>query len=1627
MATSEQIAQLAVQLVLQDEDFRTKLKGAEGATQGASANFEKMGKSLDKFVTRAFQGAAVAAVGFMAATSKVGSSFEYEMRKVGAITIDGMENIGALTQTARDLGATTSFTATQAAEAMVNFARAGMTSNDILMATTPALLLAESSAASMDLATASLAATMKQFSMDTMQAARVADTLSMTTRVSMFDLQGLTDAMKYGGSVGAAFGYTLEETAAALAQFRNLGLEASMAGMNFRMSMAQAAKATPKAKRALAELGLTADDINPQYVKFGDILKTVGDRGLTTAQAMTIFGRRAGANVAVLAKQMSSGTASYESDLAKIQGAQGSVMELWKEMTDTVQYQGTVSRSAFQELMLTVFDTYKDALKDMFKALTEVLGFVSNMFAMSQGAGVGFKGTIEALTKYLLNNREAIAVGFVRILDALNSLIRLSVEWIPHLGTIGRLMAAMFVATKVYALITAIQKAIITFKALSIAIGGTAISVKALAVSFGPLVIALTAAGAAMALLSSETDDATDSVNKYLDAAKKVSEHQEFQSKQNQRAVQVRLDSTKDEIVASKNVAKATGEYSEALKLENDQLMNLDASQAASMKAKGQLVEIDGRLYTIQSAILDLGIAEANDKIAQSIVDLQQEEANYKTSIELAYASIQSLIKQKNELSQADSDNSYEIQQLSNQILNNQVRMTSWKASAAETKKEYIALSQAIARATDATNRNATATGAATGGGSGHDKAKARRDAERKITEYFRKQSLDRKYINDEELGNFVKNVDKQVQEAKKAFQKRIDLAKNAKDKQKYIGLQEVAVREAISQQAVRLGQEEFKARVGGAEDEERLLAMSEREFEQYHVRRIGEVSHYFDKVEELHRIQLEQGLLDEIEYNNAIVQITQQRAQAVQGVSTEIEGMDTRRCTNLKEMFLETLSEEELATQRWMNQYNGLIAKQAEEKERVAQANLDSDIGYYGKLGFLHVKHLAQRRQLEANHQQGLVVGMEHFALMTKKANKEMRDIEVQGGKTAATQITNIKTKLLHKQVQEARKAADQIEEAELKGFNKVAPRLRKVRALNAAKEEALAEMSEQSESERYRVSMEFDKKIKSLRKEGWKQFAAAGVAAFGALAKASKAMINGLKTGLSQVGNVFNTMTGGFGAMGLDSMLDSVQSKREEEDEDGNLVNEGRSDGELIAEAMNEAFDAMIDRITMIIEALPEMITTFIQRLPEVITSFVEALPDIVQAITENLDPLIEVIVDAIPKVVRAVVEMLGELVQAFAQHFPGMIETLVAELGPLFEEVIRMIPVIVAALMAALPNIVTLILDMIETAISQLPLIVQAIIDMLPQVITALLEGIDDIVLAIFNAIPLIMDSIIMALPDLIEALITGLLNIVVTLVEEVPRLIAAIIYQIPVLVLALIRSITVIVSAVIEAIPEIITGFVEALPEVIFALIALIPALIEAVLIAVPELIAVVVMMVIDEFIVGLPALCVKIAKALARGISKAAGDFVKVFTKIFKEAFSAAKNTIKKAAKGVWSGMKKVGSTVKGWFSYSGVDYVPANMRMTVHKGEAIVPAHRNPMAGGREGGGPNPGMAGVGRPTGGGAQPPIDISVVAEGRVLDQVQVTALNRGHAPKLDEILRRTSGVKVGFDKGRYNRFG
>ena len=158
------------------------------------------------------------------------AEFDKQMRTVRAVTGSTGADFTMLTEKAKELGATTSFTASQVAEGMTALGRMGFNSSEIDGAIQGMLNL--SIATGTDLAQASeiAANNMRVFGMNTSQMTDIADLLAFTANGSAQTLEDLGEALKTAGPIAARAGVSLKDTAAQLGVLANMGIRGSMQG-----------------------------------------------------------------------------------------------------------------------------------------------------------------------------------------------------------------------------------------------------------------------------------------------------------------------------------------------------------------------------------------------------------------------------------------------------------------------------------------------------------------------------------------------------------------------------------------------------------------------------------------------------------------------------------------------------------------------------------------------------------------------------------------------------------------------------------------------------------------------------------------------------------------------------------------------------------------------------------------------------------------------------------------------------------------------------------------------------------------------------------------------------------------------------------------------------------------------------------------------------------------------------------------------------------------------------------------------------------------------------------------------------------------------------------------------------
>ena len=412
------------------------------AINRSSASFGRFSGSVVK--SAKIMTAAIAGIGTAAAI--MGSKFEQALKEAAVVAGSTADEFQMLEKRARELGATTAYTATDVAKGMYNLASAGMKATEMSEAVGQALMLAGATASDMTQATGLVVTTLKQFGIEAKNAQKVTDTFAASISNSMLTMDKLTYAMQYAGPEAAAAGWEIEELAAAISTFADIGLEGSMIGTRLRMMFQHLTKVTPEAEEALDSLGLTIDDISPRTHNFAEILQSLAKAQLDSAEnagkASTIFGSRVGATMEMLTKRYREGKISIEEFtkmLLKSQEGTGRTFEMYQEMMDTFHGQFKITLSALQELMLVVFDTFKIQGKEAFRDIADVIARFAEYIKVNWAEDIN-KGVTAAIESFRI---------FISIFTEIDSAAKNSTEIFRQFGVrVVDVSAAMTIAIK---------------------------------------------------------------------------------------------------------------------------------------------------------------------------------------------------------------------------------------------------------------------------------------------------------------------------------------------------------------------------------------------------------------------------------------------------------------------------------------------------------------------------------------------------------------------------------------------------------------------------------------------------------------------------------------------------------------------------------------------------------------------------------------------------------------------------------------------------------------------------------------------------------------------------------------------------------------------------------------------------------------------------------------------------------------------------------------------------------------------------------------------------------------------------------------------------------------------------
>ncbi len=271
--------------------------------QNASKSLTKASQSLTRIGTSLTTSITLPLVALGAGIVKTSASFEQSMANAASVAGATGEEFKKMTDLARQMGAKTIFSASEAADALYYMASAGYKVDQMADSIEATLNLASATQYDLAATTDVVIAALNQFNLEASSAQRVTNVFASAIGNSMASMEKLANSMGYVGPVANSLGYEIEEVVGALSILYNAGYDGSTAGTTLRQALVSLMNPTSAALSVFEELGLTFDEVNPATNDFASIVDRLGLASMDTAQAMEVFGARGGPGMLALMNQ----------------------------------------------------------------------------------------------------------------------------------------------------------------------------------------------------------------------------------------------------------------------------------------------------------------------------------------------------------------------------------------------------------------------------------------------------------------------------------------------------------------------------------------------------------------------------------------------------------------------------------------------------------------------------------------------------------------------------------------------------------------------------------------------------------------------------------------------------------------------------------------------------------------------------------------------------------------------------------------------------------------------------------------------------------------------------------------------------------------------------------------------------------------------------------------------------------------------------------------------------------------------------------------------------------------------------------------------------------------------------
>ncbi len=405
------VMELFVTLAIKDTAYKQGLKDAEGNASSSTSKIGGAFKTVGKVAKTAMAAGSAAAVAFTKTSIDSGMNFDTAMSQVAATmgtTVDKIENVKAK---AEEMGRTTKYTATEAAEGMNILAQAGLSADEQISGIGTVLNLASAGAMSLEESASYTAGAVKGFGDSMGNASYYADLMAKGATLANTNVRGLGEAFSGSAATAKNYGQSADSATLSLLRLAEQNVTGSEASTALNRAMADLYTPTDNASKALDQLGVSAYKSNGEAKDFNDLVDELNGslQGMTAEQKnnalATIFTTQ---GLQAFNKMTASSDATVQKFWKGIQDSSGSAAQQAATQLDNLKGDITLLSSATEGLELGFYNTFSGAIRGAIKGVTsEVSGLaeamesggISGAFSKLAQDAINFSGQLPGLTK----------------------------------------------------------------------------------------------------------------------------------------------------------------------------------------------------------------------------------------------------------------------------------------------------------------------------------------------------------------------------------------------------------------------------------------------------------------------------------------------------------------------------------------------------------------------------------------------------------------------------------------------------------------------------------------------------------------------------------------------------------------------------------------------------------------------------------------------------------------------------------------------------------------------------------------------------------------------------------------------------------------------------------------------------------------------------------------------------------------------------------------------------------------------------------------------------------------------------------------------------------------------------